>query len=55
MFEVAKLDINDISAENGLIKDGEDKDKDIERHAADWIKKNQITFDDWVKERRDVK
>lgn len=55
VFEVAKLDINDISAENGLIKDGEDKDKDIERHAADWIKKNQAMFDSWVKAGRDAK
>lgn len=55
VFEVAKLDINDISAENGLIKDGEDKDADVKRHAADWIKKNQATFDSWVKAGRDAK
>ena len=54
VFEVAKLDINDISAENGLIKDGQDKEADIQRHADDWIKKHKDTFDSWVKAGRDA-
>lgn len=54
VFEVAKLDINDISAENGLIKNGEDKDADVERHAADWIKNHKELFDSWVKAGRDA-
>lgn len=55
VFEVAKLDINDVSAENGLIKDGQDKEADVDRHVADWIKKNQATFDSWVQAGRDAK
>src|SRR5690606_36648579 len=37
LFELAKIDINDISAENKLIADGEDRSADIDRHVDDWI------------------
>lgn len=48
LFEVAKMDINDISGQNMLISKGEKNQKDIERHAQMWIKANQKTFDAWV-------
>jgi glycine betaine/proline transport system substrate-binding protein len=49
-FELVKVPINDISAENGLIRDGEKKPEDIRRHAEEWVAKHQAEFDGWVKE-----
>jgi len=48
LFEVAKLDINDISAENKLITDGEKTSADIDRHVDDWIKAHQDLYDSWL-------
>jgi glycine betaine/proline transport system substrate-binding protein len=47
-FEVAKIDINDISAENKLIADGENKSEDIDKHVADWIASHQAEYDGWL-------
>ncbi|MBN8630651.1 MAG: glycine betaine/L-proline ABC transporter substrate-binding protein ProX [Rhodobacterales bacterium] len=52
LFEVAKIDINDISAENKLIADGEDNSAAIDKHVADWIAANQATYDGWLAEAR---
>ncbi|MDT8365672.1 MAG: glycine betaine/L-proline ABC transporter substrate-binding protein ProX [bacterium] len=49
-FEMVQIPINDISAENLMMNKGEDSMKDIRRHANDWIKANQSTFDKWVAE-----
>lgn len=54
LFEVAKLDINDISAENKLIADGENTEDDIQRHADDWIKAHQADYDAWLAAARDA-
>lgn len=54
LFEVAKLDINDISAENKQIQDGEKTDADIEKHAQAWIKAHQDVYDGWLKAARDA-
>ena len=51
-FELAKIDINDISAENKLIADGEDSSADIDRHVDNWIKTHQAQYDDWLKQAR---
>ncbi|MBY6058226.1 glycine betaine/L-proline ABC transporter substrate-binding protein ProX [Leisingera daeponensis] len=48
LFEVAKIDINDISAQNKLIADGEDSSDDIDRHVAAWIEANRETYDNWL-------
>ena len=37
LFEVATIDINDVSAENKLIADGDDTSAAIDRHVEDWI------------------
>ena len=52
LFEVAKLPINDVSAQNMLISNGEDSQKQIHQHAKNWIKANQDTFDSWLAEAR---
>ncbi|MCV6577474.1 MAG: glycine betaine/L-proline ABC transporter substrate-binding protein ProX [Cohaesibacter sp.] len=54
LFEVAKLDINDISAQNKKIQDGEDNDDDIARHAQEWIAANRADYDSWLKAARDA-
>ena len=48
LFELAKIDINDVSAQNNKMRDGEDKDSDINRHVDEWITKNRATFDGWL-------
>lgn len=52
LFELAKLDINDISAQNKKVADGEDSSDDIDRHVSDWIAANQAAFDGWIEEAR---
>ena len=48
LFEIMKLSINDVSAENMLISNGQDSQKQIEAHADNWIKANRELFDGWV-------
>ncbi len=48
LFQLAAVDINDVSAQNNKMRDGEDKDADINRHVAEWIKKNRSAFDGWI-------
>lgn len=52
LFELAVIPINDVSAENKLIQNGEDTEADVKRHAQDWIKKHQAEFDTWLKAAR---
>jgi len=47
-FELAKVPINDVSAENGLIRAGEKTEADIKRHAREWIADHQQEFDSWI-------
>jgi glycine betaine/proline transport system substrate-binding protein len=52
LFEVARIDINDISAQNARIAAGENTSADIDRHVADWIAANRATYDGWLAEAR---
>lgn len=52
LFEVAKLPINDVSAQNMLISNGEDSQKQIRQHALNWIKANKERFDGWLTDAR---
>ena len=54
LFEVAKIDINDISAENKLIADGENTSEAIDKHVADWIAAHQADYDGWLAAARDA-
>jgi glycine betaine/proline transport system substrate-binding protein len=47
-FEMAKISINDVSAENGRIRAGEKTEADIKRHAREWIADNRQVFDSWI-------
>ena len=49
-FELAQIPISDVSAQNLLMREGEDSPEDIRRHAEEWVADNQATFDGWVEE-----
>lgn len=53
-FEIFKLPLSDINEQNTKMQDGEKSQKNIEKHAEDWIKKNQATWNDWLKQARDA-
>ena len=48
LFEIMQIPINDISRQNQLLREGESKASDINRHADAWIKAHQKTFDGWI-------
>ncbi|MGR5236986.1 glycine betaine/L-proline ABC transporter substrate-binding protein ProX [Vibrio alfacsensis] len=50
LFEIVKLDINDVSAQNMMMSQGKNSSADIESHVNGWIKANQGLFDSWVAE-----
>jgi len=52
LFEIMKLSANDISAQNLLMRDGQDSEADIERHADAWIAAHQDLWDVWLAEAR---
>lgn len=54
LFEVASMDINDVSAENKLITEGQDSSADVDRHVDDWIKAHQSDYDGWLKAAREA-
>ena len=51
-FEVFNLPLGDINAQNTKMQDGEKSQEDIERHAQEWIKANQMKWDGWLKAAR---
>ncbi|MEO8015152.1 MAG: glycine betaine/L-proline ABC transporter substrate-binding protein ProX, partial [Polaromonas sp.] len=48
LFEVMKVSVNDINAQNLRMSHGENQPKDVERHTDAWIKGHQKTFDSWI-------
>ncbi|WP_375259685.1 glycine betaine/L-proline ABC transporter substrate-binding protein ProX [Citreimonas sp.] len=52
LFEIMELSANDISAQNLLMRDGEDSEADIERHADAWIAAHQDRWNAWLDEAR---
>jgi len=55
LFSIMELSVNDVSAQNQLIKDGQGKPADIKRHVDSWIKANQKTFDGWIAQAKAAK
>jgi glycine betaine/proline transport system substrate-binding protein len=47
-LEVASIPLADISAQNLKMNKGEKSERDVRRHAKEWIKANQSTFDSWI-------
>ncbi|MDX1303542.1 glycine betaine/L-proline ABC transporter substrate-binding protein ProX [Photobacterium sp.] len=54
LFEIMKLNINDVSAQNMMMSNGKNSTADIESHVNGWIKANQGLFDSWVAEAKKV-
>lgn len=52
LFAVMELSANDISAQNLAMRDGQDSEADIERHADAWIAAHQDTWNDWLEQAR---
>lgn len=52
LFEVMKLSVGDINAQNFMMSQGQGKDSDIERHTNGWIKAHQKVFDGWLEQAR---
>ncbi len=48
LFELATININDISAENKQIADGEDSSDAIDGHVTAWIAAHQAEYDGWL-------
>lgn len=48
LFEVMKLPVGDITAQNNAMNNGENTERDIERHADGWIKAHQTLFNSWL-------
>ncbi|MEM7115854.1 MAG: glycine betaine/L-proline ABC transporter substrate-binding protein ProX [Chloroflexota bacterium] len=48
LLESVVIPIDDISAQNALLIEGEEEQADIERHAADWIAANRGVVNGWL-------
>lgn len=52
LFEVMKLPIGDIDAQNLRMSQGANTQQDVERHTDGWIRAHQQLFDGWVEQAR---
>jgi glycine betaine/proline transport system substrate-binding protein len=52
LFELVKIDPQDIDRQNLLMRQGENTQADIERHAKQWIQTNRAEVDRWLGEAR---
>lgn len=51
-FELVDVPITDVSLQNQRMRDGENNPEDIRRHAEEWVRENQGTFDGWLEDAR---
>ena len=50
LFESIKISVDDISAQNLKMKDGQNSPAAIRKHAEEWVSAHQKEFDQWVSE-----
>lgn len=55
LFDIVKLDVNDVSGENMLMAGGQNKEKDIARHTKMWLDQNSAKVNAWIKEAKAAK
>jgi glycine betaine/proline transport system substrate-binding protein len=55
LFSVMSINVNDVSAENQLVAQGQSTPEDIQHHADSWIKSHQKTFDGWIAQAKAAK
>ncbi|WP_343561655.1 glycine betaine/L-proline ABC transporter substrate-binding protein ProX [Kiloniella sp. b19] len=48
LFEVMTISVNDVSAQNKKVADGEDSSEDIDRHVEEWIAANKGIYNGWL-------
>jgi glycine betaine/proline transport system substrate-binding protein len=48
LFEVMRLPVADINAQNERMRNGQGSAKDVARHADAWIKWHRKTYDEWI-------
>jgi len=53
-FELVQIPIADINAESLRIKEGENQEEDILRHAQEWVENHQEKYDSWLETARKV-
>lgn len=49
-FELVKIPIEDVNAENYMIFDGDNTSEDVRRHAEEWVSWNRGKFNSWIEE-----
>ncbi|MGY5809052.1 glycine betaine/L-proline ABC transporter substrate-binding protein ProX [Rhizobium sp. LEGMi198b] len=54
-FELVKIPIEDINAENKLVNDGEKSNGQIMKHTTDWIAAHKSDWDKWIAEAKAAK
>lgn len=52
LFAVMQVSVDDISAQNKLVHDGQRKPRDIQQHADRWIAAHRQDFDAWLAQAR---
>ncbi len=52
IFEVMSVSLEDIANQNYRMYQGEDSQRDIERHVDEWIADNQAKWDSWLEQAR---
>ena len=53
-FELVQIPVEDMNAESLRIKEGENRFKDIRRHAEEWVSQNQAQFDSWLEQAKEA-
>lgn len=48
LFDSVKIHLEDRVVQNMAMKNGEDSEKDLRRHAEEWIARNRADFDGWI-------
>ena len=48
------ISLADVSAQNTKMSEGEKSQKDVNRHASEWIAQNQAQWDKWLGQARDA-
>lgn len=52
LFELMKLPIADINAQNLRMSEGQNSQQDVERHTDGWIRAHQALFEGWIAQAR---
>jgi glycine betaine/proline transport system substrate-binding protein len=55
LFKIMNVNVNDVSGENMLMTNGQNKEKDIKKHVKLWMEKNKATVDSWIKKAKAAK